>query len=163
MKKLCGFKLWGLTAAMLIALLALPHGAHAACSNPVGVEGEVIYNSVHSVPQYCDNTDWIAMTGGADGGSGFWAAVDGNNNVTGIVNAGMDSAGDSSQVCALGGNGEAYCWGDGDEGALGNGTTSVNESGVPLAVLGGFTWKHIATGIQQSCGVTNNRRCLLLG
>jgi len=37
--------------------------AHA-CTNPTGVEGEIIYNDSYNVPQYCDATDWIAMKGG---------------------------------------------------------------------------------------------------
>lgn len=41
--------------------------ARADCANPVGVEGEQIYNTTHSVMQYCDGTDWTAMRGG--GGS----------------------------------------------------------------------------------------------
>ena len=46
-------------------LLASPH-AHAACSNPTGQAGEAVFNIDHNVMQYCDDTDWIAMTGGED-------------------------------------------------------------------------------------------------
>jgi|GEM_PF-5491042 len=35
--------------------------AFAACSNPAGAEGEMLYNDASSVMQYCDNTNWIAM------------------------------------------------------------------------------------------------------
>jgi len=58
---------------LLIAfgLLMAPSLAHAACSNPAGVEGEQIYNDDHNVMQYCDGTDWTAMrAGGASGSSG---------------------------------------------------------------------------------------------
>jgi len=37
--------------------------AHAACSNPAGVEGEQIYNDDNNVMQFCDGTDWTAMKG----------------------------------------------------------------------------------------------------
>ncbi|MCB9991475.1 MAG: DUF1566 domain-containing protein [Rhodospirillales bacterium] len=39
----------------------LPSPAHAACSNPAGVEGEAKYLSDQSMMAYCDNTNWIAM------------------------------------------------------------------------------------------------------
>lgn len=32
-----------------------------ACTGPVGVAGEVIFNSDHKVLQYCDGDDWIGM------------------------------------------------------------------------------------------------------
>lgn len=35
--------------------------AHAACSNPAGVEGEQVYNTTHKVMQFCNSTDWIRM------------------------------------------------------------------------------------------------------
>jgi hypothetical protein len=38
--------------------------AQAACSNPSGVEGQIIFNETSNVPAYCDNTNWIAMSGG---------------------------------------------------------------------------------------------------
>lgn len=44
----------------------------AACSNPIGNAGEQMYNSTHSVMQYCDGTDWTAMGGGGSG-SGYFA------------------------------------------------------------------------------------------
>ena len=53
--------LWILT--FLIGFLNV-NIAHAACTNPTGVEGEIIYNNTHNVPQYCDSTNWIAMTSG---------------------------------------------------------------------------------------------------
>ena len=50
----------------IICLLGIFHikPAQAACSSPAGVEGEIIYNETHYVPQYCDNTNWVAMIGG---------------------------------------------------------------------------------------------------
>lgn len=38
--------------------------AQAACTNPAGTEGKVIYNGTHKVVQFCNGTDWIGMAGG---------------------------------------------------------------------------------------------------
>lgn len=48
-------------AAAAFLTLALPAFAHAQCSNPAGVEGEMLYNDAQTVMQYCDDTNWIAM------------------------------------------------------------------------------------------------------
>lgn len=48
-----------------IAILGLTAKAHA-CTNPNGVKAEIIYNTTHNVPIYCDGTNWNAMTGGND-------------------------------------------------------------------------------------------------
>ena len=52
-----------LLAACLLTLPLASKQAHAQCTNPAGVEGEIIHNETHNVPAYCDNTNWIAMTG----------------------------------------------------------------------------------------------------
>lgn len=35
--------------------------AHAACVNPAGDEGKIIYNDQYRVLQYCDDTNWVAI------------------------------------------------------------------------------------------------------
>ncbi len=50
----------GVVAAFLF--IATP--AHAACVNPVGDHGDMLYNRDHTVMQYCNGTDWIGMGGG---------------------------------------------------------------------------------------------------
>ena len=37
--------------------------ALAACSNPSGVAGDILYNSAHRTLQFCDDADWWAMKG----------------------------------------------------------------------------------------------------
>lgn len=54
---------------ILVAMLTFPGAASAACTSPSGVEGEIIYNKVHGVPQYCDGTKWWGM-GWKSGGGG---------------------------------------------------------------------------------------------
>ncbi|MBS7701668.1 DUF1554 domain-containing protein [Chelatococcus sp. YT9] len=52
-------------SAILFTLsLLIPATAWAQCLNPPGEAGEQIFNSTHSVMQYCDGTIWIGMGGG---------------------------------------------------------------------------------------------------
>lgn len=46
--------------ACAVGLFYAP-GAYAACTNPAGVAGEVLYNAVVDKPQYCDGTNWREM------------------------------------------------------------------------------------------------------
>ena len=45
--------------AVCVFLSAAP--VYAACTNPAGEEGQVVYNSTHKVMQFCDGTNWQAM------------------------------------------------------------------------------------------------------
>lgn len=48
-------------AIVLALFVALPaSGAFAACSNPSGAAGDLIYNSDYNAYQYCNNTNWVA-------------------------------------------------------------------------------------------------------
>lgn len=51
-----------LLSVVLFALAVIaPAGARAACIDPVGVEGEILYNSAQNVPQVCNGTQWMAL------------------------------------------------------------------------------------------------------
>ena len=58
----------------------------------------------------------------------------------------------SRNTCALTADHEAYCWGDGFFGALGNGTQT--RSSTPQLVLGGHAFGSISVGLDVTCGVT---------
>lgn len=68
---------------MAVLLVVLGGKAYAACTDPAGVIGEMIYNQDYKVMQYCDDTNWIAMAGGGvlsaegTGGSIQYKASDG--------------------------------------------------------------------------------------
>lgn len=55
----CGFR----ALCLLLAAFCLLAGstAYAACTNPAGTEGEIIYNDDQNVPQICSGADWIAL------------------------------------------------------------------------------------------------------
>ncbi len=54
--------------------------------------------------------------------------------------------------CALTPSGTAWCWGNNDSGANGNGTTQP--STVPVPVSGGLSFREIAVGSSHTCGIT---------
>ena len=51
------------TAWLAVILSAAPILAHANCSGPTGVAGQMIYNTTFNVMQYCNGTNWINMGG----------------------------------------------------------------------------------------------------
>jgi hypothetical protein len=55
----------------LILFLTLPNPTHAACAAPTGVAGQMKYNADYHIPQYCDNTNWIAMGAASSAATGF--------------------------------------------------------------------------------------------
>lgn len=79
----------GFTLAALVfsCLITSAQTAQAACANPAGVEGEIIYNKDQSVPQYCDGAIWIGIgwKGGpaskAEGPAGAVQFNDGNGRL----------------------------------------------------------------------------------
>jgi hypothetical protein len=57
-----------------------------------------------------------------------------------------------SHVCGVDVDGDAWCWGVGSNGQLGNNATNVDSS-VPLKVMGGRSWSRISAGARHTCGV----------
>jgi hypothetical protein len=92
----------GLALAAMLLPAFWPTASRAACGNPTGAAGAVIYNGDYHIPQYCNNDTWVAMappvnvptTNGLvgwwkfDDGSGT-SAVDssGNGNTGTLVNS----------------------------------------------------------------------------
>jgi alpha-tubulin suppressor-like RCC1 family protein len=70
-------------------------------------------------------------------------------------------AGGAWHTCAVKTTGRLYCWGWGDNGALGSGTTTRN---TPREVTGGGTdWQYVATGQQHTCAVKTTGRLYCWG
>src|SRR4051812_7596126 len=49
--------------ALALAFL-LPGTAIAACTNPTGAEGQIIYNTDYKLMQFCNGTLWVGMGSG---------------------------------------------------------------------------------------------------
>ena len=63
--------------------------------------------------------------------------------------------------CGLKSDGQAYCWGDNPNGALGNGSTSRSQE--PAPVVGGHVFKAIYTEQSHSCGLKVDGRAYCWG
>ena len=59
-----------------------------------------------------------------------------------------------SHTCGVTTSGAAYCWGEGDDGQLGNG--SERDQARPVAVSGGLTFASVSAGFFHTCGVTTS-------
>jgi formylglycine-generating enzyme required for sulfatase activity/alpha-tubulin suppressor-like RCC1 family protein len=55
-------------------------------------------------------------------------------------------------ACALAPSGAAYCWGDGETGSRGDGSTAVYGA-TPVVVLGSLTFTSVVAGFAHSCGL----------
>ena len=55
-------------------------------------------------------------------------------------------------ACSVTAGGDAYCWGFGGSGRLGNGATS--SSSVPVPVSGGLAFSSVSAGGSHTCGLT---------
>ncbi len=58
----------------------------------------------------------------------------------------------AARICGVTEDGEAYCWGENAQGAIGD-STRVNRT-APTRVVLAEKWIDISTGTRQSCGVT---------
>ena len=74
--------------------------------------------------------------------------------VTGISNAKALSADPIETFCALLGSGEVDCWGDNQEGDLGDGTTQFGVSAIPMPVVGISDAERISNDYAQAFCVT---------
>lgn len=50
--------------------IAASQAAYAACTNPAGITGEIIFNSTVNMLQFCNGTNWINAAGTSTGGGG---------------------------------------------------------------------------------------------
>ena len=59
-----------------------------------------------------------------------------------------------THTCGLAVSGDAYCWGAGAEGALGDG--SLSNQPAPTLVQGGFHFSYVGAGGEVTCGLTTS-------
>ncbi|WP_412471163.1 hypothetical protein [Halobacteriovorax sp. RT-2-4] len=58
----------------------------------------------------------------------------------------------ASHVCALQASGNGYCWGGGNNGALGQGDSSNRPE---PAIIAGHSWNKLVSGMWHTCGIEN--------
>ncbi len=71
------------------------------------------------------------------------------------------SAGGNFTCAIASADSAGYCWGEGGEGQLGNGSTS-NRS-IPTAIIGGLLFKKISAGATHACGITTGNQLYCWG
>jgi hypothetical protein len=65
------------------------------------------------------------------------------------------SIGSTRAVCGTTLDGAALCWGDGEFGQLGDGSSGTGtRAAAPVAVAGGHRWKEVSVGLFHACGLT---------
>jgi hypothetical protein len=78
---------------------------------------------------------------------------------------------DPGHACGVTTDDRAYCWGNNEDGQLGNGTNSGPEvcnetwpcSIRPVAVLGGLRFRHVSAGGHSTCGITTDDKAYCWG
>lgn len=63
--------------ASVLGWLLIASPAFAACTEPPGDEGVIVYNPTHKIIQFCDGHSWISTVGGVGSGSGSGAGLEG--------------------------------------------------------------------------------------
>ena len=101
---------------------------------------------------YCwgGNSRGTLGDGSTRGDSPIPVAVSGGIAFAQLVTGGFA---DFGHTCGLTSTGAAYCWGDNEVGAVGDG--SAEDRPVPTAVAGGLMFASIAAGFRHTCGRTN--------
>jgi len=66
-------------------------------------------------------------------------------------------------ACGLTAAGTAYCWGDGAEGQLGNGSLADSSTPESVAMPTGVTFVQVTAGVAHACGLTADRTAYCWG
>jgi alpha-tubulin suppressor-like RCC1 family protein len=146
-------------------------GASSGSSIPVEVAGNhadwtaISTGFVHTCGRrsngrlYCWGRDLEGQVGNGSpfAGTGSPALVAGGiTDWTSVAAAGY-------HTCARRANGRAYCWGEDDDGEVGNGPPYADRP-APTLVAGGFTnWASVTGGLDHSCGRRANGRLYCWG
>ncbi len=105
----------------------LGDGSTTTSGIPVNVAGGITFKTAPDVVPHAPDPDFFVPAGA-------------------FITAGY------AHTCAIAVSGAAFCWGNNENGQLGNGTTTGGTS--PVAVAGGLSWKALSAGYRDSCGLT---------
>ena len=146
----------GLTLAVLTLLAAgaAPTEAASRRYTVIAAGGEHACAITSSGKAYCWGSNQLGQLGNGDAThtrSTVAVAVAGSFRFKSIA-ASMNT------TCAITSSGKAYCWGENNQGELGNGDAGVNNSDVPVAVVGGLRFSAISAGTSHFCGVSRSSR-----
>ncbi|HEY0994973.1 MAG TPA: FG-GAP-like repeat-containing protein [Gemmatimonadaceae bacterium] len=144
--------------------------AYAATPTDIGFDYSVVESFASGAAQH----NCVVKTGGATGMAGAvtcWgrggfgqlgndAAGDGTKNapvdVATTVAFASVSVGRLS-TCGVATNGDGYCWGANQHGALGTTLVDVDANALkPTPIDGGHSWKQVAAGWLHGCGITTD-------
>lgn len=155
----------------------LGNGSTSATTTPSAVSGGLTFSSVSvgvdaacgvtpSGGAYCWGRNYYGQLG--NGTQTFDAANPNPVQVSGGQAFSSISAGGGT-TCGVTTAGAAYCWGEGEHGELGTGTTlppgGFYYSGqtTPVPVSGGLTFRSVSVGSAYSCGVTTSNAAYCWG
>jgi len=135
-------------------------GATTHCDIPMAVPGGVTFAELsgggyHTCGVATDGTAycWGSNVNGQLGnGTTSGTESPAPSLVTGGLTFKAVSAG-IYHTCAVTSGGAAYCWGNNNDGQLGNGASSSPRDS-PVAVVGGLTFAAVGAGYEDSCGLT---------
>ena len=148
----------------------LGDGSRAISLVPVTVDSTLVktgstYEVTVGMNHSCALTAGAANCWGSNGNGQLGNnAFDSSNTPTSVTTKGVldgksitDIASGTQHTCVVA-NGAAYCWGNGDYGALGNGDARSYSNPVAVSVSGvmsGKTVTSIATGLRHTCAIAS--------
>jgi alpha-tubulin suppressor-like RCC1 family protein len=148
---------WGHNGGGQLGIGTQDQAAHSA---PAPVSGVVVFASLSA--GLGSHTCGLTSAGSAFcwGANAFGALGDGTTGskftpvaVTGgIVFAQIIAGGFIGHTCGVTGSGKAYCWGENEVGAIGDGT--LLDPLAPSAVAGGHSFSSLDAGFRHTCGRT---------
>ena len=140
--------------------LGLGTADQAAHSTPAPVSGVVVFASLSA--GLGSHTCGLTSTGSAFcwGANAFGALGDGTTTSRfspvpvsgGLVFAQIIAGGFIGHTCGVTTAGKAYCWGENEVGAIGDGT--LLDPLIPSAVAGGHSFSRLDAGFRHTCGRT---------
>ena len=148
---------WGNNSSGQLGIGTADQAAHPV---PAPVTGGVVFASLSA--GLGSHTCGLTSAGGAYcWGGNPWGALGDGTDVSksspvavtgGIVFAKLAPGGFVGHTCGVTGAGKAYCWGDNEVGAVGNGT--LVDALAPAAIAGQLVFSSLDSGYRHTCGRT---------